>query len=136
MKIGFSFGRCIRDIVNGDVSINDVAFIITATNMHDREQMSNVIKVYMGESHYLLGLDYEKCLSVALKLWDSNRLLQPRRQGIHRHAQPENSVWVDMFPTALSDKESVKKAWEQYRFMLHMVENVDNEATEVFKTDY
>jgi hypothetical protein len=133
MKIGFSFGRCIRDIVNGDVSINDVAFIITATNMHDREQMSNVVKVYMGEPHYLLGLDYEKCVTVALELWDSNRLLQPRRQGIHRHAQPENSVWVDMFPTALSDKESVKKAWEQYRFMLHMIENVDNEATEVFR---
>jgi len=134
MKIGFSFGRCIRDIVNGDVSINDVAFIITATNMHDREQMTNVLKVYMNEPHYLLGLDYEKCVTIALELWDSNRLLQPRRQGIHRHAQPENSVWVDMFPTALSDKEPVKKAWEQYRFMLHMVENVDNEATEVFRT--
>jgi hypothetical protein len=133
MKIGFSFGRCIRDIVNGDVSINDVAFVITATNMHDREQMSNVVKVYMGEPHYLLGLDYEKCVSVALELWDSNRLLQPRRQGIHRHAQPENSVWVDMFPTELSQNESVKKAWEAYRFMLHMVENVDNEATEVFR---
>ena len=134
MKIGFSFGRCIRDIVNGDVSIDDVAFVITATNMHDREQMSNVVKVYMGEPHYLLGLDYEKCVAVALELWDSNRLLQPRRQGMHRHAQPEDSVWVDMFPTALSDKEPVKKAWEQYRFMLHMVENVDNEATEAFRT--
>jgi hypothetical protein len=134
MKIGFSFGRCIRDIVNGDVSINDVAFVITATNMHDREQMSNVVKVYMSEPHYLLGLDYEKCVTVALELWDSNRLLQPRRQGIHRHAQPENSVWVDMFPTELSQNESVKKAWESYRFMLHMVENVDNEATEVFRT--
>ena len=134
MKIGFSFGRCIRDIVNGDVSINDVAFVITATNMHDREQMSNVVKVYMSEPHYLLGLDYEKCVTVALELWDSNRLLQPRRQGIHRHAQPENSVWVDMFPTELSQNESVKKAWEAYRFMLHMVENVDNEATEVFRT--
>ena len=134
MKIGFSFGRCIRDIVNGDVSLDDVAFIITATNMHDREQMSNVVKVYMGEPHYLLGLDYEKCVTVALELWDSNRLLQPRRQGIHRHAQPENSVWVDMFPTELSENEAVKKAWDAYRFMLHMVENVDNEATEVFRT--
>jgi hypothetical protein len=133
MKIGFSLGRCVRDIVEGTVSIDDVAFIITATSIHTREQLDNVIQVYCGEPNYLLNLDYDECLSVAQNLWDSNRLLQPRRQGIHRHAQPESSVWVDMFPTALSDKEPVKKAWEQYRFMLHMVENVDNEATEAFR---
>ena len=133
MKIGFSLGRCVRDIVEGTVSIDDVAFIITATSIHTREQLDNVIQVYCAEPNYLLNLDYDECLSVAQNLWDTNRLLQPRRQGMHRHAQPENSVWVDMFPTALSDKEPVKKAWEQYRFMLHMVENVDNEAVEVFK---
>jgi hypothetical protein len=39
-----------------------------------------------------------------------------------------------MFPTELSNNESVKKAWDAYRFMMHMVENVDTEAMEVFKT--
>lgn len=134
MKIGFSLGRCVRDIVNGDVSIDDVAFIITATNVRDRDQMANVISVYMGEPGYLLGLDYEQCLGVAHRLWDTNRLIQPRAQGLHRHAQPENSIWVDMFPTELTQNESVKKAWDNYRFMLHMVENVDNESTEVFRS--
>jgi hypothetical protein len=38
-----------------------------------------------------------------------------------------------MFPTELSENEAVKKAWDGYRFMLHMVENVDTEALEVFK---
>ena len=136
MKIGFSFGRCIRDIVNGEVSIDDVAFIITATNMRDREHMDNVLKMYMNEPRYLMGLDYDSCIDVAYRLWDTNRIIQPRAQGLHRHAQPENSVWVDMFPTELSQNESVKSAWNAYRFMLHMVENVDNEATEVFKTSY
>jgi hypothetical protein len=133
MKIGFSLGRCVRDIVNGDVSVNDVAFIIAATSIHSRDQLDNVIQVYCTEPGYLLGCDYDQSLAVAQQLWDSNRLLQPRKQGLHRHAQPENSVWVDMFPTELSSNESVKKAWDQYRFMLHMIENVDNEATEVFK---
>jgi len=133
MKIGFSFGRCIRDIVNNDISVDDVAFVITATNIHTRDQIENVIAMYMGEPEYLLGLDFEKCLEAAYSLWDTNRLIQPRRQGLHRHAQPESSVWVDMFPTELSNNESVKRAWDSYRFMLHMVENVDNEATEVFK---
>jgi hypothetical protein len=133
MKIGFSFGRCIRDIVQGDISIDDVAFIITATSIHTREQIDHVILVYMGESGYLLGLEYTDCLSVAQQLWDTNRLLQPRRQGLHRHMQPESSIWVDMFPTKLSNNESVKTAWNSYRFMLHMVENVDADAIEAFK---
>jgi LmbE family N-acetylglucosaminyl deacetylase len=133
MKIGFSLGRCIRDIVNGEISVDDVAFIIAATNIRDRDQLFNVIVMYEAEPEYLYNLDHDKCMEVAHALWDTNRILQPRREGLHRHKQPENSVWVDMFPTILSDNESVKRAWESYRFMIHMVENVDNESTEVFK---
>jgi len=134
MKIGFSLGRCVRDIVNGEVSIDDVAFIITATSISEREQLGNVILMYRSEPRYLQGLDHQQCLAVAEQLWDSNRILQPRKQGLHRHAQPENSIWVDMFPTELSENEAVKNAWSAYGFMLHMVENVDTEATEVFRT--
>ncbi len=134
MKIGFSLGRCVRDIVNGDVSIDDVAFLITATYIREGTQLDNLIGTYMGERGYLLGLDYDKCLEVARQLWDTNRILQPRAQGMHRHMQPESSIWVDIFPTTNSDNDSVKKAWDAYRFMIHMVENVDTEATEVFKT--
>ena len=133
MKIGFSLGRCIRDIVNGSVSIDDVAFIIAATNIREVEQLAPVIEDYMYRDDYLEGLDEEECQRVALELWDTNRILQPRRQGLHRHKQPESSLWVDLFPTELSNNESVKTAWNAYRFMLHMTENVDTEAMEVFK---
>lgn len=133
MKIGFSLGRCVRDIVNGEVSVDDVAFLITATSISTKEQLSQVIQMYLFEPGYLLGMDEEPCQKVALELWDTNRLLQPRKQGLHRHKQPEDSVWVDIFPTKLSDNEVVKSAWDSYRFMLHMVENVENEATEIFK---
>jgi hypothetical protein len=133
MKIGFSLGRCVRDIVRGDVAIEDVAFIIAATNVHDPEQLVAVVEQYMYRDEYLYGLDEAECQQVALDLWKSNRLLQPRRQGMHRHMQPESSVWVDIFPTALSTNESVKSSWNAYRFMLQMIENVDNEAIEVFK---
>jgi hypothetical protein len=57
MKIGFSFGRCVRDIVNGEVSIDDVAFIIAATNIHDKEQLVRVVENYLYEPTYLNGLD-------------------------------------------------------------------------------
>ena len=133
MKIGFSLGRCVRDIVTGLVSIDDVAFVITATNIREKEQLAPVIEAYLYREDYLEGLDQELCHQVANDLWDRNKLLQPRRQGLHRHHQPENSVWVDMFPTELSTNESVKKSWDAYRFMLHMVENVDTDALETFR---
>ena len=133
MKIGFSLGRCIRDIVTEKVAIDDVAFIIAATNIREVEQLAPVINDYMFRDGYLYGLDEDRCQEVALELWDTNKLLQPRRQGLHRHKQPENSVWVDMFPTELSNNESVKNAWNGYRFMLHMVENVDTDALETFR---
>jgi hypothetical protein len=134
MKIGFSLGRCIRDIVNEEIAIDDVAFLITATYVKSKEQLDNVIYTYMGEPGYLLGLDFDKCKEVAYQLWDTNRMIQPRAQGMHRHMQPESSIWVDIFPTELSNNESVKNAWDAYRFMIHMVENVDTEAMEAFKT--
>ena len=134
MKIGFSLGRCVRDIVKGHVSIDDVAFIIAATSIHDEPQLANVIEQYMYRNDdYLYGLDEAECQAVALELWSSNKILQPRRQGLHRHRQPENAVWVDMFPTVISENHSVKTAWDAYRFMLHMVENVDTDALETFK---
>lgn len=133
MKIGFSLGRCIRDIVQGKISEDEVAFIITATCIREREQLHNVIEDYTYRGDYLSGLDLNKCMDVAYSLWDSNKLIQPRREGIHRHKQPANSIWVDMFPTELSESETVKKAWDNYRFMLHMTENIDTEAMETFK---
>jgi len=133
MKIGFSLGRCVRDIVRGDVDIDSVAFIIAATNIISVEQLAGVVNDYMYRDEYLYGLVEDECQRVALELWNSNRILQPRRQGMGRHKQPANSIWVDMFPTVNSNNEAVKKAWDGYRFMLHMVENVDTDALEIFK---
>ena len=133
MKIGFSFGRCIRDIVLDKVELDEVAFIIAATNVHNEEHLEQIVKAYAGEPDYLMGLDVEQCQEVALALWDTGRILQPRREGMHRHKQPASSIWVDMFPTELSNNQAVKSAWNNYRTMIHMVENVDEEALEVFR---
>lgn len=133
MKIGFSLGRCIRDIANGDVNIDDVAFIIAATRIEDEDGLKMVVEEYMYRGDYLSGQDEDKCQQIAANLWASSKILQPRREGLYRHMQPESSIWVDMFPTVLSENESVKKAWDAYRFMIHMTENIDIESMEVFK---
>jgi len=53
MKIGFSLGRCVRDIVIGKISEDEVAFIITATNILEVEQLAPVIADYMFREEYL-----------------------------------------------------------------------------------
>ena len=133
MKIGFSLGRCVRDIVKETVKIEDVAFIIAATAIREKPQLGHVISDYMWRENYLDGLDEDACQAVASQLWDQNKILQPRLQGLHRHMQPENAVWVDLFPTVASESDAVKKSWDAYRFMIHMIENVDADALETFK---
>jgi hypothetical protein len=38
MKIGFSYSRCVRDIVEGDVNIDDVLIIIARTNFQPTQR--------------------------------------------------------------------------------------------------
>lgn len=128
MKIGFSFGRCIRDIAEGKISLDEVAFIISSTNIQKRDQILGVISEYRTSYQYLRGVDQDLAMQIAYDIWDTNRLIQPRRQGMSRHRQPENSIWVDIFPTALSDNMAVKNAWSAYRTMINIVENIDMES--------
>jgi len=48
MKIGLSYSRCVRDIVDGVVDINDVLVIISRTDFdpHDSEQWSGIWQGY------------------------------------------------------------------------------------------
>jgi hypothetical protein len=119
MKIGFSFGRCLRDIVKGDVGIDDVVVVVTRTHMN-REHIEGVVNQYLYQHDYLMGLSQEDCLRVAYELYDSGRIHQPRAFGAGRSRVPENSVWFDLFPTATTDNPSVLSAWEQYQIALRM----------------
>ena len=122
MKIGFSFGRCVRDIVKGVVDVDDVLVIICRTAMPDQEAMANVLKHYSGNPEYLLGLDPTECLEVGTILWELGKLHQPRMTGgqwygtgpAHRDA-----VWADVVPTTAMD-EQTRDAWRQYRFLLSL----------------
>lgn len=130
MKVGFSLGRCIRDIVTGIVSYDDVAFIITGTALRDQAAIKDCVEQYMWRADYLEGLDQEQCLTVALQLFDEGKLFQPRLQGIRAFRVPEGAVWADFFPTNVSESDAVKKAWDAYRFMLHMTTQIHEDLKE------
>ena len=123
MKIGFSFGRCVRDIVDGVVDINDVLLIVGRTNMPEREHCELVIQGYLN-THYLRGRDPEQCLQVGLALYDSCRVIEPRGVGAHAMSVPADHIWMDLYPTAAVNNPGVAAAWEQYRMMINLAETL------------
>ena len=130
MKIGFSLGRCIRDIVNGEVAYDDVAFIITGTALRDAEAVEYCVDEYMWRRDYLEGLDKDQCTHIALSLYKEGKIFQPRLQNIRAFHIPEGAIWADMFPTNMANNAAAKTAWENYRFMMHMTTVIPEDVSE------
>lgn len=123
MKIGFSFGRCVRDLVDGTVDFDDVYLVVSRTMIHDSSQVDDVVSHYLHEPGYLLGLDEGQCYDMATKLYLSGKLIQPRLQGHHPRKVAENAVWMDLMPTIMDESqksEQVVHAWKQYQLALKM----------------
>ena len=124
MKIGFSFGRCIRDIAAGLIDIGDVLVIVTGTRIEKREHLAPVIQDYMFRPGYLMGMDENTCVDIAHQLWDTGKLHQPRNfAAAPLHAQGDQ-IWADVLPSIVSENETIQEAWSAYRMLLNLVHNV------------
>lgn len=134
MKIGFSFGRCVRDIVDGLVDIEDVLLVVGRTKMPNREACEWVINEYL-HTHYLNGRDPARCLEVGLALYDTCRVIEPRGVvGGGAMQVPNDCVWMDLFPTvADNNNEAVRVAWEQYRMLIGLSAQLPEIDDEVLK---
>lgn len=123
MKIGFSFGRCVRDIVKGLVAYEDVYLIVSQTAFFDSSQIEDIIQEYLCRPDYLMDLDEVECLDVATKLYLDGKILQPRLQGRRARMIVEDAVWMDIMPTIMGDdaqSEQVVQAWKNYQLALKM----------------
>jgi hypothetical protein len=131
MKIGFSFGRCLGSIVRGEVALDDVLVIIARTHMPKEEHVQEVIAEYMTRRGYLQGLDQTECERVGIELFNTGRILEPRSNNIGAGVSvPRDYLWMDLFPTAASgaDSVAVKAAWEHYRLLLTLTEQLPEEG--------
>ena len=131
MKIGFSYSRCVRDIVEGNVNIDDVLVIITRTNFdpNDDEQWSGIWIGYGGdtENGHTRGFfsqsnpewagyhDEAQFRDISIQLWNEGKLHQPRKFGAHPRRSPY--VWVDTGPVGdeqFRQPKAVQQAWRDY----------------------
>ena len=128
MKIGLSYSRCVRDIVDGRVDIADVLVLITRTNFdpHDDAQWTDIWTGYGGGQTFgnpfsspewmdYPAEDEDRFRSVSIELWETGKLHQPRKFGAHPSRRRE--IWLE---TVLPDSElesrpAVKAAWDQFQ---------------------
>ena len=124
MKIGLSYSRCVRDIVDGIVDINDVLVIIARTDFdpHSNEQWNQIWAGYRMRSGWsqpewanYSDDDEDKFRSVSIELWESGKLHQPRKFGAHPTRRPE--IWLEtvLVEGDLDDNPAAKKAWEKFQ---------------------
>ena len=133
MKIGFSFGRCLRDLVKGTVKLDDVMCIIARTHMVTEEHVKGVITEYTHRRDYLMGLDPAECERIGLKLWKSGKILEPRANGISASSVPRDYIWMDLYPTEADvTSDGVKEAWEAYRLMIALTEQLPEPSDQVY----
>jgi hypothetical protein len=133
MKIGLSYSRCVRDLVDGKVDIDDVLVLITRTDFdpHDDEQWAGIWQGYGGgtDNEYRRGFfaqsnpewagyhNEDQFRSITIDLYDLGKMHQPRKFGAHPSRRPE--IWLE---TVLPDSElesrpAVKDAWDKFQVL-------------------
>jgi hypothetical protein len=124
MKIGLSYSRCVRDIVDGVVDIDDVLVIISRTDFdpHDNEQWQGIWQGYhqrggwsQPEWGHYAEEDEDRFRSVSIELWESGKLHQPRKFGAHPSRRPE--IWLEaVLPSSeLKKNPAAKTAWDKFQ---------------------
>ena len=124
MKIGLSYSRCVRDIVDGTVDIADVLVVISRTDFdpHNDEQWAGIWDGYHQRSgwsnpewgHYP-DEDEAKFRSISQDLWDHGKLHQPRKFGAHPSRRTE--IWLEaVLPSSeLQRNPAAKDAWDKFQ---------------------
>jgi hypothetical protein len=121
MKIGLSYSRCVKDIVEGRVDIDDVLVLITRTDFDPRDdtQWQGIWKGYRfggnPEWYEYEDADEDRFRSVSIELWETGKFHQPRKFGWNPARRPE--IWLE---TVLPDSElesrpAVKAAWDHFQ---------------------
>lgn len=140
MKIGLSYSRCVRDIVDGIVDIDDILVIVARTDFDptDDHQWQSIWQGYAGNSDANVmrgffggsnpewfGRDAEEqsFRDVSIRLWEEGKLHQPRKFGAHPRRLPY--YWLETFAPEDQTRNNpmVKEAWDKYKTLAGLIGN-------------
>lgn len=127
MKIGLSYSRCVRDIVEGTVDIADVLVIVARTDFdpHNDEQWSSIWRGYSDGSFINMNIEWgqyddedeQRFRDVSIKLYESGKLHQPRQFGAHPRRLPYYWLETIVADDELANSPAVKDAWDKFQIV-------------------
>jgi hypothetical protein len=120
MKVGLSFSRCVRDIVDGIVDIDDVLVVVARTDFdpHNDQQWTGIWLGYHWNNPEWGNYpdeDEDRFRSVAIKLWESGKFHQPRKFGAHPARRPEYWLETVLVSEEIETNPAVKAAWNNFQ---------------------
>lgn len=127
MKVGLSYSRCIRDIVEGKVDMQDVLVVVARTDFDPRDdaQWKGIWQGYGGGTNNNIWAnpewygfedeDEDKFRSVSIELWNQGKLHQPRQFGANPYKLPYYWLETTIPSDELDSNPAVKKAWDQFQ---------------------
>lgn len=130
--IGLSLGGCLRSVMAGEVSEDDVMFIVTRTFAPKFADYIQVVETYHRQGNpyarkmdrYELG-DYalEDVTDLATRLWNAGKIHQPRvvisdSYGSYNHPVGYgDGLWMQVVPNNTNATPVVVEAYEKYRML-------------------
>lgn len=130
MKIGSSLSRCVRDIYEGTIDVNDVLVIVARTDFdpEDDAHWTGIWKGYAGGNNQI-GLysapewstipaeDEQAVRDICITLKKRGKLHQPRQYGAH--PQRLQHYWYDVILTddVVESNPAARKAWDNYKMI-------------------
>jgi hypothetical protein len=130
MKVGLSLSRCVRDIYQSKIDINDVIVIVARTNFdpEDDDQWRSIWEGYGGgqrlgspwsqpEWDSIPSSDEQAVRDICVSLKTSGKLHQPRQFGAHPARL--SYIWLDTFAPdeEIANNPATKAAWEKYKML-------------------
>jgi hypothetical protein len=126
MKIGLSYSRCVLDIVEGRVDLDDVLVIITRTDFDPRDDKQwagiwsgychgGIARAEWGDYDFFNQEDEAKFRSVSIMLWEDGKMHQPRKFGAYPTRRPEYWLETVLPSEELERNPAAKIAWEKFQ---------------------
>jgi hypothetical protein len=131
MKVGLSYSRCIRDIYEGKVNMEDVLVVISRTDFDptNDQQWAGIWDGYchggLSNPEWQAYSDKEsEFRNISEHLYKDGKLHQPRQFGAHPRRRPE--IWLEtvLVEGDLDANPMAKKAFEKFQ-MVAGLSNLD-----------
>jgi hypothetical protein len=123
--IGTSLGRCLRSILRGEVSEDQVFLIVTGTRSNTVEEYLEIIKQYYYERYGEYNIsqwEYKEVEELAIRLWSNGKIHQPRNFGANPFFRSGDILWIEIFPPHLLREPATKDLWDKLTVIARLCE--------------